>query len=806
MDLWQRLLSVKVPGDTSLVSLEAGLRGWGPLLWAVAIALLGGIAVVAFYLLEPRRLGRVRRLSLATVRILALLLLCLFLFRPLQLTAVFKGERPRSVVLLADNSQSMTLQDRRITAADKLRVALACNAVPLDTPLTDQAALQKVSTSLPVDPSRVELLKNVLQHPGLRLREKLGQVGPLREYLFGSRLRRVAEPKGEKDDPLLKALDANDPETALSVALDELLTKTEGDPPAAVVLCTDGWDRDGRSRLLSVARDCQRLGVPLHIYGVGSTEAGTLHLSDVVAPELLFAQDTVSIPVRWQCLGLKQGTVKITATLGGKEVASKEVAVKEGDDLRDTLTFTPEKGATKDERLPLVVRIQAKDNPVFRDEVIRQVRLLDTKVKVLYVENIARWEFQFIQRALLRDRRVEARFLLREGDKETLRSGPPFLENFPSTRKDLFAFDLIILGDVPFTFIGAEKAAWIKDFVNEGGGLVHIAGRVHAPASFQGTVLEEVLPVEFQPLRFTTSTDLRTQGFQPVLTRYGQREPMLMLAETIEDNQKLWSELPSIYWHYPVTRVRAGALPLLAHPTQKLGDDPMPLLVHQHYGKGQVLFSGFEESWRWRLNAQDQYFARYWGQIVYKLGMRGLDGTRRTQLSLDRSEVFLGHNGWFYARLLDANFKPLTQKSVNATLERMDAGPGEKRTQQIELHAEPGAEGDYRASVFHDKAGRYILRVQGSEPATLEYRVEVPQQHELAQRGLASETLELVAQASGGRLYREEQLPELAQNVKPQNATFTDRPVVPLLNPLTFLIFLGLLTVEWVMRKFSNLS
>jgi hypothetical protein len=29
---------------------------------------------------------------------------------------------------------------------------------------------------------------------------------------------------------------------------------------------------------------------------------------------------------------------------------------------------------------------------------------------------------------------------------------------------------------------------------------------------------------------------------------------------------------------------------------------------------------------------------------------------------------------------------------------------------------------------------------------------------------------------------------------------------VPLLNPLTFLLFLGLVTVEWVIRKFSNLS
>src|SRR5581483_1813835 len=107
MELWQRLLSVKVPDDASLVSVDAGLRGWGPLLWAVVVALLGAAAVVGFYFLEPRRLSLVRRLSLAAVRVAALLLLCLFLFRPFQIAATFRGERPRSVVLLADNSQSM---------------------------------------------------------------------------------------------------------------------------------------------------------------------------------------------------------------------------------------------------------------------------------------------------------------------------------------------------------------------------------------------------------------------------------------------------------------------------------------------------------------------------------------------------------------------------------------------------------------------------------------------------------------------------------------------------------------------------
>ena len=52
----------------------------------------------------------------------------------------------------------------------------------------------------------------------------------------------------------------------------------------------------------------------------------------------------------------------------------------------------------------------------------------------------------------------------------------------------------------------------------------------------------------------------------------------------------------------------------------------MPLLATHYYGKGQVLFVGFEESWRWRYNAADKYFARFWGQIIYQMALPHLLG------------------------------------------------------------------------------------------------------------------------------------------------------------------------------------
>jgi uncharacterized membrane protein len=805
MGLWQRLLSVDTPGDASLKAVDASVRGVGPVVLTLGIVAVAGLVVTWFYRLEPARLDRKRRVTLVVLRILALALLCVMVFRPVQFAAVFKGDRPRAVVVLLDNSESMKHKDRRVGAADRQRVRIAGNWVPLTTPVT--GSVEGLPTG-PADPSRIELVRAVLTHPGLELYDKLAKVGPVKTYLFGSRVRRlVGEGPSEKQaEQFSAALTADETSTALADAVAEVLLKGDGDLPAAIVVLTDGGENASKQSLADAARECARLGVPLHVYGVGSTEGGTLEWRDVTVPDVLFTEDTVSVPVRWRAAGITRGVVEITLKLGDKEVARREVVASAGDDLRETLTFTPDKGLTRTDKLDLTATIRVKGSPIVSDEIKRPVRVVERKIKVLYIEGQPRWEYKFLQRALLRDRRVEARFLLAEADAETLKAGPPYLAAFPATRKDLFAFDLVILGDVPAGFLGTERIAWLRDFVSEGGGLVQIAGPLHAPASYVGTGLAELLPVEFQAVRFRGLTEARPQAFNPMLTPAGERHPVLALADSYEENLKVWRELPGMYWYYPATRVRPGATVLLAHPTDKLGDEPMPLLTTHYYGKGIVFYSAFDETWRWRFNTQEKYFARYWGQVVYYAGLPRTGGTRQTQLALDRTEIQQGRPGQVFVRLFDENFKPLVRKSVTARLEQLDVSAGNRREQIIELLPVEGQEGEYRAVLPHDRAGRFVLTTDTPDPASLEYRVGLPPQHELTVRGMAEEPLREAARLSGGAFYREEDLHRLPGQVKPQHAAFEQRQQVLPWNPLAFLLLVGLITMEWVVRKFANLS
>ncbi len=83
-----------------------------------------------------------------------------------------------------------------------------------------------------------------------------------------------------------------EPKTALADQINELLLSKGSDYPAAIVIITDGQDNASKESLLDVAARCRELTeekdgqtikyhVPLHIYGVGSSEGGSLKIKSV---------------------------------------------------------------------------------------------------------------------------------------------------------------------------------------------------------------------------------------------------------------------------------------------------------------------------------------------------------------------------------------------------------------------------------------------------------------------------------------------------------------------------------------------
>ncbi len=784
---------------------DLAFRGWFPRWLAVAMGVLAVAAVVALYLREAGRVPAWRRAVMAGLRAAALASVLFLLLRPTLLTET-REQQPRPVAVLVDDSQSMTTRDPRLNFPDRWRTAIALNLVPPDKPIPEMPSTSDLPAETPEKPTRLEVAKAALTNPRLQLLEKLKAVGPLQPATFG--LGRSA--KDPRDTKWVEALAGTEPRTALADGVFDLLKRDENELPAAVVLVTDGRENASQHSLDELARECARLQIPLHVYGVGSSSFGQVQIREVIVPETLFVDDTVSVPVRYRVRGYKDGKVEVVLKLNGNEVARKLVDLAEGDDLKEVLSFVPQQKDAQPGKQELTATVRAfsgADDTA--DELGKSVRVIDRKVKVLVVDSTPRWDFKFLQRALLRDRRVEARFILTEGDRKALESGPPFLPKFPATRQELLAYDLLILGDFPASYLTGEQQQWVRDFVTEGGGLIHIAGRQHGPASFHGTPLADVLPVEFQSVQFPIDSGSRPEPFRPELTPAGVRSPLLSLDDDPAESLRVWRTLPEIYWAYPVQRLKPAAEAFLVHPTKRTTDNkPMPLLAAHYYGKGYVLFCGFDETWRWRFNEADRYFGRYWSQAVYVTGVPRTLGTKLTQLSLDTPDPQLGKMGQLYARLFNPDLKPLTADEVEATVERLDVGPDDKdKITRLRLRKLPGQDGDYVAPVPFNQVGRFALKVDtGSDPATLEYRVTLPPDHELAPGGMAEEELRRLAEATGGKFYREEDLYTLPASVKPKTTPVTHKDEVLLWNRWALLWVIGLLSAEWFLRKFNSLS
>ena len=841
---------------------EMQRRGWFPTWLALALALAAVAAVGVLYAKEAGRLNVASRLLLASVRMAILFVVAFLLLRPAWVSES-SNERPRPVAVLVDVSESMDQKDPRPNPDDQWRAALAFDLVEPNKPFPTGPFSSIIGEGrMPARPSRLEVARAALLNPRLDLFNRLRKIGPLEISTFGA----TRSGQDSVDTAWLKSVAANQPRTRLVGAALELLNRDENDLPAAVVIVTDGRENGGDKSLAELAEKYRDRRIPLHVYGVGSSAFGQLRLRDAGVPESAFLDDAVSIPVRYAVRGVTEGAVSIVVKFGDRVVAEKkDIPVREGDDLKEVLSFVPTKedAAVKNPQISVSITVTPGGAggvvaDTLTDTVTKPTQIVSKRLKVLVVDGLPRKDFQFLQRALLRDRRVEARFFLTDGDREAMKSGFPWLVEFTRQlngtlalereefRKLLNDFDLLILGDIPAKFFSREHQGVIKEFVAEGGGMVHVAGRVNAPrgwveAEGGGPSIADLLPVEVPAVKFAIQPPEGRyyQPFVPALSPTALRNPLVALEDDPLDNAELWGralktgpndagpppeatrsekkQLQPLEWYYPVTRLKPGAETFLIHPTKRTDEPdnrPLPLLVGHYFGKGYVLFCGFDDTWRWRFNEGDRYFGRFWSQCVYQAGVPRMVGTKLTQISLDTLEPTKGKSGQVYARVLDENFKPYAAEEIEATLERVDAGENDKdKTTAVKLRKLDGQDGEYVAPLAFNNAGRFKLSVtpNNRSPAALEYRVSLPPDHEQAPGAMAEADLMKLAADSGaaeqpGRFYHEEDLAKLPADVKAQFATTSRRDEVILWNRWALILLIGLLSAEWFLRKFNGLS
>jgi len=769
-----------------------------------------------FYVKFQTRGTKFSRAALATCRALLLIFVFLTLADPfIRLYNVYQS--PPLLYVLVDGTESMAIEDE--LSGDE-QAALA-EALGLDG-------------EAPEKPSRIDLVKAAVQRPDeqnllRRLREE--KAARVEAFVFEgantSQLRRLTLSESADDiDPqhLAAQLSATGQVTALGAVMDGLSGQLGKSHLAGVVMISDFAQNAGRApvgdTLEGRTSPVTRLNVPVYTVGVGATEV--VNLSIDIRPDVKMKRaERSNIGVKWSQTGLKGKVVTVRVrghwldgTDIGKTIDVGEETVAMDDNVGViTMPFTPEEAG----QLELTAEVDVQQGEINEQDNVSQdaVRVIDDHLNLMYVAYEPDWEWRFVKEVFHRDKLVGIegfRTYLRSADPKVRQHNQLFLPTLTPKRSEFFANDIIFLGDMPASALSQRFCELTKEFVADfGGGLVVIAGPRFGPGELAGTPLEDMLPVRVDPAG--KIRDLRE--FVLELTPHGQAAEFMRLGDGESDAENIaaWRNLGPLPWYQPVRGIVEGYGEVLAqHPTDLCpnGKTKQPIIARRPYGKGEVIYIGFNEMWRIRRKHGELYYRQFWSQLMNRLALsHALGNQKRFVVRTDREKYNVDERATIIVEAFDENFERLKPERLpEGQLTAEVFAPGNDAVAQT-LTLTPLRDGEFEARVAADMPGEWRVRVK--DPIAEEYRdVRFRVASLSAERRSAQRNADLqrqIALASGGGSYDLTDIDRLVNDLDLQPRTVVDQKVKPLwATPLWFILVVGLMVGEWFTRKMMNMT
>ena len=828
----------------------------------LAVAALAVYGVFAIYRRELDSCPRAVRHLLACVRASVLLLLAAVLLGPALAYTTRTEVRP-TIVLLADRSASMATSDSYLdeAAAQAPATALALSPDELrrEKP-TRHAVLRRALERADHAGLKALLARGDLvaipfaDRAELRLAQTLRPSAPPQGEgsIAGSGAGDTAKAAGPDAQELGRLVEALAPTdgapghaTNLAKSLRDAIRHLAGVPLAGVVVFSDGQHNAAHDDPAAAADELARLGVPLVTVGLGdASRTRNLRVLSLQAEPSVWRGDPFKLEAVLRQEGLDPATAAVeliaeelpetggpqgpTQVIETRQVAlaspggagsgapgGAEAGAEGSTGAQQTVAFThtPQKAGRFRYRVrvaPLPGEQQDTDN---EQDLLVTVR--SEQARVLLVSGSPSWEYRFLMPLLKRDKSIDVSGWLQTMDVDMPQEGDTVISSLPKTEAELLQYDLIVMLDPdPLEF----NEAWVealKSFLGRhGGGLLFQAGPKHTSRFFTGfrtRAMVDVLPVRLGDLTSLDVQDLiksDTQSWPLAAVTSNLDHPLLSFEPDLRANQALWERLPGVYWTFPAQRPKPAAISLLEHTDPALRDREgrRPLLVAGQYGPGRTVYMGFNSTWRWRRVGRDHdFYTRFWVQAArYLIDGRLLKGKRRGQLGTDSREYVLGDEVKVQATLFDRSYRPVQAESVPLTLREPD---GQERANALKPRA--GAAGEFEATLPATRVGlnELSVEVEGDQPGQTtvvqtRFKVRLPdleQRQTTLNRALLTE----LAQTGGGRYLDVHQLAELAPlfTRPPEVRIRPGRPIELWDTDRLLLLILGLLTVEWALRK-----
>ncbi len=666
-----------------------------PAPWVTILIVLPATVLFAWWSYHGvSRLSPRLRLVLSLLRWLALVVCVLLLFQPAFETTTYRRTQ-NQVHVLIDDSASMLRQDRYPDPAQQ-------QALQAILPGVDLATM-----------SRLQLATAILAREG-------GLLASLRRTHDVRLFRVQRKPIPVRD---LGEVTGRGNRTALGDALDLHLTQSAGGNLDAVLLVSDGRNNAGADPVEVAASHALR-GVALHTIGVGDPEPPrNAWLVGPVGPKEALCLEQVGFDVTLRAEGLRgeRARVSLEGSRDGGPFVPLATAAGElpadGDATRLRVYHafdTAGDWTLKFSLAGLPEESQTDDNVD-----VRFLRVNDEKIRVLYVDDRPRWEYRYIKNGL---KRVDPSIVMQavmfdaspKFEQEHSKDLPP-LRDIPRTDKELFAYHVVVFGDVPPERIAPteeRRRQWLEmlaRFVDFGGGVAFLFGDAAMPERYRNTPVQDLLPVVLEDRNWLAQNRPRRDlEFHPRLENPQQPHDILLLQRDPAFNRRLWEEgLPGFHVYHPVQRAKPGGSVLLRHPTDGNTYGKRPIAVVGSHGRGNTFFLATDETWRWRDPYAETYMDTFWRNVVRALAQGRLQ--RRNdllELSVDKVQIETGDRVRVQLRVHDDELQPAV-----AAEQPIHLRDQENRAEKRVLRAVPGEPGLYEASFTMDQPGAFSFLV-----------------------------------------------------------------------------------------------
>ncbi len=724
---------------------------------------------------------------LLTLRALASACLLLILMEPV-LTSTRTSEQRPTVVILADRSQSMSFRDPRMPEALAKPFASATGADPRSLSRTDQAAA-------------------LLGDARLGAIHRLGARHEVRLYGFAEAAELTDAQKARADAAAsIASLERGGDTTQIGTAIRAALDDNSGRPVAGILLVTDGGSNEG-DEPLGWARRARAMGIPIFTVGIGDpTPTRDIEVTETLADRVVRKGNETHVYVGVSHRGYASSMITVTLSRNGSTIATKAVRLT-GNAAKQTVSFAYTPRQTGDYRYTATVGRLAGETTGDNNSRTFLQQVVDKKLKVLYVEGLPRWEYRYLRNAILRDEQIGfACFRTEVGDAPEAEGNLP-VAAFPTDERQLFAYDIVILGDVPRSRLKTTQLRALRRFVEDrGGSLVIIAGERHMPHEYAETHIEPVFPLI---VRSSPDQVVMDEPFRWSRTPQGAQDALLRMAPDPREDERIWREMPGMLWMAGSDGPKPGATVLAVNPDRATASGPRPVVALQPFGAGRCLMVMTDSTWRWRWRVGDRHFYRFWGQVLRTMTPNdNPGGNRLAQITVDRIEYRPGDRITITARLLDEFYRPSRAPQLAGSLIGPAARGAAPASRGLAFRPVPGSPGLYTAEAVAGAAGEYRANLTHGGGTAASARFIVRQVSLEAQQPEMDEaTLRRLAALSGGRFLRAEELAGWISSLKPKPLTVRTTIETPLWNaPIGLMFALGLLSAEWVLRRRVGLS